>query len=132
MSAASFLGIAGLVAVSGFDGLIYSIGFLVAFLTVMAERRRIRRRDGARNWHLLRDLADRTRWIERYHVPTWVDYVRHNQRRTRADAAISEELRRLHQGTWPPPIARMLERDIGATLGDRLGNILPGMRQVHW
>src|SRR5678815_2316090 len=28
MSAASFLGIAGLVAVSGFDGLIYSIGFL--------------------------------------------------------------------------------------------------------
>ncbi len=29
MSAASFLGIAGLVALSGFDGLIYSIGFLV-------------------------------------------------------------------------------------------------------
>src|SRR6187402_1708132 len=31
MSAASFLGIAGLVAVSGFDGLIYSIGFLVGW-----------------------------------------------------------------------------------------------------
>ena len=104
----------------------------VAFLTVMAERRRIRRRDGARHWHLLRDLADRNRWIERYHVPTWLDYVRHNQRRTRTDAAVSEELRRLHRGTWPPPIARMLERDISASLGDRLGNILPGLRQVHW
>src|SRR5215203_4838222 len=31
MSAASFLGIAGLVATSGFDGLIYSIGFLVGW-----------------------------------------------------------------------------------------------------
>jgi cation/acetate symporter len=31
MSAASFLGIAGLVAMSGFDGLIYSIGFLVGW-----------------------------------------------------------------------------------------------------
>ena len=104
----------------------------IAFLTVMAERRRIRRRDGARHWHLLRDLADRTRWIERYHVPTWLDYVRHNQRRTRADAVVTEELRRLHRGEWPPPVARMLERDISATLGDRLGNILPGLRQVHW
>jgi cation/acetate symporter len=35
MSAASFLGIAGLVAVSGFDGLIYSIGWLVGWPLVM-------------------------------------------------------------------------------------------------
>ena len=35
MSAASFLGIAGLVAMSGFDGLIYSIGFLVGWPILM-------------------------------------------------------------------------------------------------
>ena len=35
MSAASFLGIAGLVALSGFDGLIYSIGFLVGWPVVL-------------------------------------------------------------------------------------------------
>ncbi len=35
MSAASFLGIAGLVALSGFDGLIYSIGFLVGWPVVV-------------------------------------------------------------------------------------------------
>ena len=35
MRAASFLGIAGLVALSGFDGLIYSIGFLVGWPIVM-------------------------------------------------------------------------------------------------
>ena len=35
MSAASFLGIAGMVSLSGFDGLIYSIGFLVGWPVVM-------------------------------------------------------------------------------------------------
>ena len=35
MSAASFLGIAGLVSLNGFDGLIYSIGFLVGWPIVM-------------------------------------------------------------------------------------------------
>ncbi len=43
MSAASFLGISGLVFTSGFDGLIYSIGFLVGWpiiLFMMAERLR--------------------------------------------------------------------------------------------
>ena len=35
MSAASFLGIAGLVALSGFDGLIYSIGWLVGWPIIM-------------------------------------------------------------------------------------------------
>jgi cation/acetate symporter len=35
MSAASFLGIAGEVALTGFDGFFYSIGFLVAYLVVL-------------------------------------------------------------------------------------------------
>lgn len=35
MSAASFLGIAGLIALNGFDGFFYSIGFLVAYLVVL-------------------------------------------------------------------------------------------------
>ena len=34
MSAASFLGIAGLVATTGFDGLIYSVGWLVGWPVV--------------------------------------------------------------------------------------------------
>ncbi len=35
MSAASFLGIAGLVSLSGFDGLIYSVGWLVGWPIVL-------------------------------------------------------------------------------------------------
>ena len=42
---------------------------MLEFLKVMAERSRIRRRDGARRWSLLRDLSDPQIWIERYHNP---------------------------------------------------------------
>ena len=35
MSAASFLGIAGMIALSGYDGFLYSIGFLVAWLVAL-------------------------------------------------------------------------------------------------
>src|SRR5947209_13244867 len=35
MSAASFLGIAGLIAFNGYDGFLYSVGFLVAYLIVL-------------------------------------------------------------------------------------------------
>src|SRR6476620_2016462 len=35
MSAASFLGIAGIIAFQGYDGFMYSVGWLVAYLTVL-------------------------------------------------------------------------------------------------
>lgn len=80
------------------------------FLRIMVERRRIRLRDGARNWTLMRDLENPDIWTETYHVPTWVDYVRHNQRRTKADAEITDRLRELHRGATPPKVHRMIER----------------------
>ena len=46
----------------------------------------------------MRDLEDPELWIESYQTPTWVDYVRHNQRRTQADAASVDRLRALHRG----------------------------------
>ena len=86
---------------------------VVHFLGVMEERGRIRRRDGARQWHLMRDLADPELWIERYQLPTWLDYVRHNQRRTQADAANGEALAALNRGE-SPRVHRMIERQTGS------------------
>ncbi len=82
-----------------------------AFLRAMTERRRIRMRDGARQWTLLRDLADPEVWFERYNVATWLDYVRHNQRRTNADSANMAELMALHLGPDKPIVQRMIERE---------------------
>lgn len=81
-----------------------------AFLAVMIERRRIRLRDGARQWVLLRDLENPEMWTESYHVPTWVEYIRHNQRRTQADAEVTQRLSALHKGAEPPRVRRMIER----------------------
>lgn len=80
------------------------------FLVAMDERRRIRRRDGARHWTLLRDLMEADLWIERYHVATWLDYVRHNQRRTHADSENSSAILSLHQGGELPIVHRRIER----------------------
>jgi MFS family permease len=82
------------------------------FLGLMVDRRRIRRRDGARQWSLLRDLEQPDLWVESYHVPTWTDYVRHNMRRTKADADNVEQLRALHRGPDKPQVHRMIERQI--------------------
>lgn len=80
------------------------------FLAIMAERGRIRRRDGARNWTLARDLENPGIWIEHYHTPTWVEYIRHNRRATHADAVVGERIRALHSGENPPRVRRMIER----------------------
>ena len=81
-----------------------------AFLAVMQQRRRIRIRDGARQWALLRDLEDPETWTEAYHVPTWAEYIRHNERRTKSDAEVAERLYALHRGPQRPRVHRMIER----------------------
>jgi MFS family permease len=88
-----------------------------AFLAAMTARRRIRIRDGAKQWVLLRDLENPETWTESYHVPTWVEYLRHNQRRTQADAEVTEALTKLHRGPERPRVHRMIERQT-VPLGD--------------
>jgi predicted MFS family arabinose efflux permease len=90
---------------------------MLEFLAAMAERRRVRLRDGAQRWSLLRDLADPELWTERYQTPTWLDYVRHNQRVTQDDAAVSDRIRALHVGPEPPRVRRRIERQVSAPPG---------------
>lgn len=80
------------------------------FLSLMRKRRNIRRRDGARNWALLRDLEHPDHWSESYHIATWDEYVRHNLRRTKSDAEVTEALHALHRGEGTPQVHRMIER----------------------
>jgi MFS family permease len=80
------------------------------FLALMSRRRRVRIRDGARQWSLMRDLEHPEIWTESYHTATWADYVRHNQRRTQADAEIWDAIRLLHRGEEGPKVHRLIER----------------------
>ncbi|MDL2406988.1 MFS transporter [Rhizobium calliandrae] len=88
------------------------------FLTMMALRRRARIRDGAKQWALLRDLEKPQIWTESYHLPTWIEYVRHSQRQTYADAEIAERLDALHRGDKPPTVHHLIERQTVPTRDD--------------
>lgn len=80
------------------------------FLLLMARRRRVRIRDGARQWALMRDLEYTNIWTESYHTATWADYVRHNRRRLQIDAEIWDAISKLHKGSDGPRVHRMIER----------------------
>ena len=81
------------------------------FKALMFERRRIRRRDGARQWTLLRNLEQVNQWIERFELPTWADYVRFHARTTQEDGRVGEQIRALHKGEGTPRVRRMLVRE---------------------
>ena len=80
-----------------------------AFLAAMAQRRVSRRRSGARDWTLLQEVDNPACWHEKYSTETWIEYVRHNRRRTREDIALNERLRELNGGR-PPEVRRLLKR----------------------
>ena len=93
------------------------------FLKAMAERRRVRRRAGARRWTLLRDVSDPEAWIERFHVPNWIEYIRHNSRITEADALLTGRAWELHAGPEPPRVRRLIERQTGIRAGTGLPDL---------
>lgn len=80
------------------------------FLEAMQELRRIRRRDGARRWTLLQDIAEPERWIERFHNPSWVEHLRQHHRFTVDDRQAQLRVLALHRGSEAPAIRHYLVR----------------------
>jgi MFS family permease len=81
-----------------------------SFLAAMHELQRIRRRDGARRWTLLQDVAEPDLWIERFQSPSWVEHIRQHHRFTVADRDVERRVLAFHRGTEPPVIRHFLER----------------------
>jgi len=79
-----------------------------AFAAAMAERGRIRRRDGAQRWALFRDPADPESWVERFEFRTWGDYMRQRHRLTVADRETLEAVRGFHDFGQGDPLVRRL------------------------
>lgn len=84
-------------------------GFLVAVYAVGTARRR----NGAQNWRLYRDMADPLLYSERFIVESWLEYLRQQVRVTQADHAqerLIERFRRqdreIRRLIYQPPVAR--------------------------
>ncbi|MGY4362937.1 MFS family permease [Bradyrhizobium sp. i1.3.6] len=85
-----------------------------AFHKVMQDIQLSRQRNGAYGWSIARNIADPELWIERYHCPTWLDYLRQRNRWTQSDRALDEEAAAFHIGSEPVRIRRLLERPFGS------------------
>ncbi|MBB5052432.1 MFS family permease [Afipia massiliensis] len=85
-----------------------------AFYTTMLQLQAIRQRNGAYDWSIARDIADPELWIERYHCPTWLDYLRQRNRSTQSEREVQLKAIGFHLGPEPIKVHRMLERPLGS------------------
>lgn len=84
------------------------------FYTAMQDVRRSRLRSGAFNWSLSRDIADPKIWTERYHCPTWGDYLRQRNRATRSDVESEAKAQAFQLPDVHMRVRRRLERPLGS------------------
>ncbi|MGA2291147.1 MFS transporter [Bradyrhizobium sp.] len=84
------------------------------FHGVMQEVQLSRQRNGAYGWSIARDIADPELWTERYHCPTWFDYLRQRNRATQSERALHLRAIGFHLGPDPVRVRRMLERPFGS------------------
>ncbi len=84
------------------------------FHNVMQEVQLSRQRNGAYGWSIARDIADPELWTERYHCPTWLDYLRQRNRSTQSERALHQRAMDFHLGPDPIRVRRMLERPFGS------------------
>ena len=66
-----------------------------AFLAEVAQLKAVRRRDGATFWRVYRDLDDPARYVERFLITRWADYLHQRARTTLADQSIEARLREM-------------------------------------
>lgn len=84
------------------------------FYGVMMKMQSMRKRIGAFQWSIARDIADPRIWTERYHCPTWGDYLRMRDRYTQADFDIQEEADSYNRSRHGRRVRRRLERPFGS------------------
>jgi len=87
-----------------------------AFMRAIHAAAPTRRRNGASAWRIFRDLEDDGRFVERFVITSWAEYVRLRTRLTVADHALQERVLALQRPGVPLRISRL----IGVGLDDAM------------
>src|SRR5437762_1907887 len=82
------------------------------FLQAMKEMKRIRLRDGAIRWNLLRDSADPERYLEIFVTESWGEHLRQHERVTTEDRKAEERAQAFHVGAQPPRITHFIAEEL--------------------
>ena len=72
-----------------------------AFMEAVSHLRAPRRRDGATLWRVYRDLSNPQRYVERFIVTSWAEYLHQRSRATLADQTLEAEVQRFQQPGEP-------------------------------
>ena len=62
-------------------------------MAALNQLRATRKRDGATFWRIYRDLSDSSRYVERFIVTSWADYLHQRARATVADQTLEAAVR---------------------------------------
>lgn len=84
------------------------------FYGAMLKLQHARLRNGAFDWSLSRGIADPALWIERYHFPTWGDYLRQRDRFTHSDRELQAQADAFNTAGYGSRVRRRLERPFGS------------------
>jgi MFS family permease len=79
-----------------------------AFLKAIQAIEPTRRRNGAMSWRVFRDLAEEGRFVERYIIASWAEYVRLRSRMTLADSRLQEHISELQRTDVPIRVSRLI------------------------
>ncbi len=83
--------------------------FLQAIRAVEATRRR----NGAMSWRVFADLGEEGRFVERFIISSWAEYVRLRSRATVADRAAHTAIEEFQQVGVPIRVSRLIGVDLG-------------------
>jgi quinol monooxygenase YgiN len=78
------------------------------FLDAIYAIEPVRRRNGASNWRVFRDLEDEGRFIERFVIKSFAEYIRSRARMTVAERELQARVTRLHRSDVPIRISRFI------------------------
>jgi hypothetical protein len=84
------------------------------FYAVMMKMQDMRKRIGAFDWSIARDIANPAIWTEHYHCPTWGDYLRMRDRYTQADFDVQALADSFNREPGERRVRRRLERPFGS------------------
>jgi MFS family permease len=78
------------------------------FLRAIHAVEPIRRRNGATSWRVFRDLAEDGRFVERYIIASWAEYIRLRSRMTMGDRKLQEHAQRFQRPGAPIRVSRLI------------------------
>jgi hypothetical protein len=80
-----------------------------AFLKAIQKVGPTRRRNGATSWRVFRDLGEEGRFVERYVIQSWAEYVRLRARMTMADSRLQQAVAELQRPDAPIRVSRFID-----------------------